>query len=146
ADGFNDSREFRLIGLAGKVQLPTLQQFARLRLQLRYLVAQHFIMFVQTVKPVGQPPRARFQKRKAKLGKAIQQPFAQDHAESDHLFESVTKKMGVKKLVDAHGAGRFRSITPQEHVDTNRNVETRGLLVKRKEIGISYVTAAEVRQ
>src|SRR5215510_5245658 len=103
-------------------------------------------MFVETIKPVGQPAGVRFQKRKAKLGEAIQQPFAQNHTESDHLFESVTKKMGVKELVDAHGAGRFRSITSQEHVDTNRNVETLGLLVKRKEIGISYVTATEVRQ
>src|SRR5262249_57458478 len=94
----------------------------------------------------GKPAGARFQKRKAKLGEAIQQPFAQDHTESDHLFESVTKKMGIKELVDAHGAGRFRSITPQEHVDTNRNIKTLGFLVKRKEIGISYVTATEVRQ
>src|SRR6266478_7771229 len=58
----------------------------------------------------------------------------------------MTKKVGIKELVDPHGASRLRSIPSQEHMDTNGNVKTLGLLIKRKKIGIPYVTSTEIGQ
>src|SRR5512145_237400 len=79
ADHVDDVGQFTFIRLERKVELAALQETARFPLEIRQLHAEDFVMFIQAVKPVGEPTAAGFQKNKPQLGKAIENAFADDH-------------------------------------------------------------------